>query len=138
MTSRASPVCERRTRSSGIESPHARRASSRPRRGDQGALPIRGVVLLAGDIHRSALRRIDGAPAYPLPEIIASGLANVNPSSGNPGPAEVTQVACHGNAPTFVTLDVDTTRADLRIIARIVAGDGNAHGSMTILRSQLR
>ena len=100
---------------------------------------IPGVVLISGDIHRSHLRRIHRAAAggYDLPEVVSSPLANSNstcPASGEPD-AEV--VACLDANRYFAVLDVDTTLADPRIVARILDETGGEVASMTIRRSDL-
>jgi alkaline phosphatase D len=101
---------------------------------------IRGVVFLAGDIHRSHFRLIHRTH-YDIPELVSSGLA-VNPEGTCPGPdaaePDAAPLFCTQAAPTFMQLDIDTTRLDPRIIARIIDGAGAELGTMTILRSRLR
>jgi len=100
---------------------------------------IPGVVLLSGDIHRSHLRRIhrSGTGAYDLPEIVSSPLANTTstcPASAEP---DAEQVACIDAGTSFALLDVDTTLADPRILARILDGAGLEVARMEIRRSDL-
>ncbi len=100
---------------------------------------IRGVVFLAGDIHRSSLRRIRRSDGYDIPEVVASGLANRRNSSCRRAPADYRQIACVGETGSFAMLDIDTTRRDPRIVARLFDERGTRRGeAMTILRSQLR
>ncbi len=100
---------------------------------------IHGVMVLAGDIHRSSLRRIKRDGDYDIPEVIASGLANFSNSSCHGANSDYRQIACLGDVGSFAMLDIDTTRADPRIIARLYDERGTHRGqAMTILRSQLR
>ncbi|MBI5513066.1 MAG: alkaline phosphatase family protein [Deltaproteobacteria bacterium] len=101
---------------------------------------VTGVVLLAGDIHRSHLRRIHrtGTGAYDLPEVVSSPLANSSgacPASAEPDAA---QVACFGGANSFAVLDIDTRLPDPRVIARLLDERGVERGRMVLLRSALR
>lgn len=99
--------------------------------------PIPGVVLISGDVHRSQLRKIHRSGAYDLPEVVSSPLANVN--SGCPASVEpdAAQLACVASGHYFATLEVDTTRADPRLVARLIDEAGTIVGSMTVLRSEL-
>lgn len=101
---------------------------------------IRGVVFLAGDIHRSHFRRIHRAH-YDIPELVSSALAT-HEEGACPGPdaaePDAAQLFCTQEAPSFMQLDFDTTLADPRIVARIIGGTGAELRSTTILRSQLR
>ncbi len=103
---------------------------------DQG---IDGVVLLAGDVHRSELRWVErtGAGAYDLPELVASPLANVNSTCPASPPADATGVACVDDSDFFITVDVDTTVADPTLTARIVEVGGVTRGTLTVKRSDL-
>ena len=100
---------------------------------------IRGVVLLAGDIHHSSLRRIRRSDGYDIPEIVASGLANAQNSDCHPGPDDYTQFACLGGRGSFAVLDIDTTLDNPRIIARLIDEGGTQRGrSMEIRKRHLR
>jgi alkaline phosphatase D len=96
---------------------------------------IGGMILLSGDIHRSHLRRI-AHPSYEIPEVVSSPLANTNSTCTSPG-ADATQRFCGDSGRYFATLDVDTTLADPRVIARIHDEAGRELAAMTILRSEL-
>ena len=98
---------------------------------------IGGVVLISGDVHRSQLRKIHRTGSYELPEVVSSPLANTNstcPASAEPDAA---QLACADSGDYFAVLDVDTTRPDPRLIARIVDASGADVATMTVLRSEL-
>jgi alkaline phosphatase D len=103
---------------------------------DQG---VGGVVLLAGDVHRSELRWVErtAAGGYDLPELVASPLANVNSTCSANAPPDAAQVACVDDSDFFITVDVDTTAADPKLVARIVEVGGFTRGTLTVLRSQL-
>jgi len=96
---------------------------------------IGGVILLSGDIHRSHLRRIRH-PSYAIPEVVSSPLANTNSTCTSPG-TDASQSFCGDAGRYFATLDVDTTLADPRVIARIHDETGRELAAMTILRSEL-
>lgn len=105
------------------------------------ARDIGGVVFLAGDVHRSHYRWIHRPLDYDIPELVSSGLATAM-EGACPGPdaaePDAAQVFCTQATPTYMTLDVDTTRADPRIVAHIRDVDGTDLRALTILRSQLQ
>jgi len=95
---------------------------------------IDGVVLLSGDVHRSELRLLAGAPGgYALPELTSSPLANVTTSC----PAHSELRACHGDGPNFLLLDIDTTLDDPTLEVAIIDSAGGTRATWTILRSEL-
>lgn len=96
---------------------------------------IGGVILLSGDIHRSHLRRIHH-PSYEIPEIVSSPLANTTSTCSGPG-TDGTQTFCGDGGTYFATLEIDTTLADPRVVARIHDAAGAELAAMTLLRSEL-
>jgi len=101
---------------------------------------IGGVVLLAGDVHRSELRKLrrKAAGGYDLPEVISSPLANPGgncPSSSEP---DALTVSCLDGGNFFATLDFDTAAADPKMTARLRDSSGTSKASMVVLRSQLK
>ncbi|MBM4374564.1 MAG: alkaline phosphatase family protein [Deltaproteobacteria bacterium] len=101
---------------------------------------IGGVVLLAGDVHRSELRKLrrKAAGAYDLPEIVSSALANPGgtcPASSEP---DAQTVACFDAGDHFATLDFDTKAADPKLTARLRDVKGATLATMVVLRSSLK
>lgn len=95
---------------------------------------VEGVVLMSGDIHRSELRLLPGAPGgYDLPELTSSPLANSN--SGCNSDSELR--SCHDDEDYFILVNIDTTLADPTLRAEIRDQDGNLESDWTITRSQL-
>jgi len=97
---------------------------------------ISGVVLVSGDIHRSEFRLLSrtGTNAYNLPELTSSPLANTNSSCRSD--SEVSDCFDEGNY--FISVEVDTTQADPKLDAHIIAGDGTIKASWTIRASELQ
>lgn len=100
---------------------------------------IGGVVLLAGDVHRSELRKVRRADVggYDLPEIVSSALANPGGSCPATSEPEALTVACFDAGDHFATLDFDTAASDPKMTARIRSDDGTSLASMVVLRSSL-
>lgn len=98
---------------------------------------IGGVVLLAGDLHRSMLRRIHRPEAYALPEIIASPFANRNWRCP-PKLRAVDEIACVDDGNAFALFEIDTTRPDPHLLARIVGQDGVDRARLEVKASELR
>ena len=94
---------------------------------------IEGVVFIAGDIHRSLFATIP-APAYDIPELVSSPLANSN--SGCSGGATLTR-DCYDSGNSYVEVDIDPTLDDPTLTARILDQDGRERATWTILRSSL-
>jgi alkaline phosphatase D len=99
---------------------------------------IGGVVLLSGDIHRSAFHTIDRAAqgGYDVPELTSSPLANLSPPCA-PTAAGATRLACTSGDNFFVEVDVDTSLADPTLTARIVDESGATRATWTLKRSSL-
>lgn len=102
------------------------------------ARSIEGVVLLAGDLHRSMLRRIPREGAYALPEIIASPLATPKTWRCPPPSPEVEEIACFDAGNSVAILDFDTTVADPQLRVRILDEAGHEAARMDVRRTQLR
>lgn len=100
---------------------------------------ITGVVLLAGDVHRSLIRKIDrtAAGAYDLPEIVSSPLANTNSTCAASPPAGVTELGCFDDDDFFATLDFDTAAADPTLTAKIIDATGATRATLVVSRSEL-
>jgi alkaline phosphatase D len=101
---------------------------------------IGGVVLLAGDVHRSELRKLrrKAQGAYDLPEIVSSAPANPGgacPASSEP---DAQTVACFDAGDHFATLDFDTKAADPKLTARVRDVKGTTLATMVVLRSTLQ
>ena len=95
---------------------------------------IEGVVLLAGDIHRSELRLLEGAAGgYALPELVSSPLANSNSSCGSSDEL----LTCADDSNFFIAVDVDTTVTDPSLTVSLVDEDAVVRQTWTILRSEL-
>jgi len=108
------------------------------------AARIEGVVFISGDSHRSELRVLPGADGgYPMPALISSGIATV--IRGCPATNEFFEVSgtssCYGadtGATTnFITVDVDTTRADPQMTAVVRDVHGVAQRTLTFQASDL-
>lgn len=104
---------------------------------------IGGVVLLAGDIHRTQIRWIERPDAYDLPELISSGMATHEdgtcPSHFPVTVGDAREVWCSQEMPTFMTLEVDTTLADPELVARQIDGaTGEERHTFRVRRSSLR
>lgn len=102
------------------------------------ARSIGGVVLLAGDVHRSMVRRIPRDGAYALPEIIASPLATPRTWQCPPPSREVEEIACFDGGNAVAVLDFDTTVADPQLKVRILDEAGRAVAHLTVPRTQLQ
>jgi alkaline phosphatase D len=94
---------------------------------------VGGLVLLSGDVHKSELREVR-AGRRTLPELTASPLTPRN-SRCRKGPGLRACVA--GDTPTFLTMDIDTTRRDPTLTARIVDVEGKERARWEVLRSSL-
>lgn len=95
---------------------------------------IEGVVFLSGDIHRSELREVAAAPGgYDVPELTSSPLANDTATCKTSGEL----VTCYDDGPSFVMVEIDTTRADPTLDVSVLDIDGALVGSWSIKRSQL-
>jgi alkaline phosphatase D len=79
-------------------------------------LGVTGVALLSGDIHRSELRILD-APAYDLPEITSSALANTSGSGCGALGGEL--LACAAETQYWIEVSIDTALADPTLTATI-------------------
>ena len=108
---------------------------------------ISGVILLSGDIHRSGFttavpqnKAVTGG--YDLPELISSPMANRNAGNcaldGSQDYATTNATQCFNEGHYFMTIEVDTTQADPRVVARIFDDAGTLQGSPHEIRlSQL-
>jgi hypothetical protein len=95
---------------------------------------VEGVVFLSGDVHRSELRLVPGAPGgYGIPELVSSPLANSNSACTSSNDL----LGCFDTGDYFVVLDLDTTLADPTLTATVRGVTGNLVQSWTILRSEL-
>ncbi len=108
------------------------------------AAQVEGVVLISGDSHRSELRILPGADgSYPIPHVVSSGMATS--IRGCPATNEFFEVdhlaSCYGadtgGAQSYVTFDVDTTRADPEIAIAIRDVAGNVARALTVKHSAL-
>ncbi|MCA9622664.1 MAG: alkaline phosphatase family protein, partial [Myxococcales bacterium] len=97
---------------------------------------VEGVVLVAGDVHRSLFRSIPRTKGYALPELVSSPLAN--PGSTCTNDPDATTLGCFATGNYFVTMDVDTTVADPTLTARIRDEGGATLLTWTLLRSELQ
>lgn len=96
---------------------------------------VEGVVLLSGDIHRSELRLLPGAPGgYSLPELTSSPLANDNSTCRTS--TELRTCLDSGNS--FIVLDIDATASDPSLLVQLVDETGVVRNTWEILRSELR
>lgn len=84
-------------------------------------LAIPGVVLVSGDVHRAEIRSIE-APAYDLPEITSSPLAQPAHRACPEGSDEL--LVCVDEVDLWITLAIDTTVADPELVAIIYGLDG--------------
>ena len=105
---------------------------------------IEGVVFVSGDSHRSELRVLPGADGgYPLPALISSSIATViRPCPLTNEFFELSgSASCYGSdsgaKTSFITVDVDTTRADPQMTAVIRDVDGLAQRTFTFQASDL-
>lgn len=100
---------------------------------------IGGVVLVAGDVHRSLIRMIErtAAGSYDLPEIVSSPLANNNSTCAATVPPGVTDLGCFDDGDFFATLDFSMDLADPTLTAKIVDANGTTRVTTTIARSDL-
>ncbi|MFM2161647.1 MAG: hypothetical protein RLZZ383_1159, partial [Pseudomonadota bacterium] len=96
---------------------------------------IEGVVFLSGDVHRSELRRVAGAPGgYTVPELISSPLANSNSACEDAN----SHVTCGDSDDYVIAVDVDTTLADPCMTATLYGSAGNVVKTWTFCASSLR
>jgi alkaline phosphatase D len=95
---------------------------------------IAGIVLMAGDIHRSQMRWIEPVGGgYPLPELTSSPLANTfGNCAGQPD-----WLSCVEDN-SFILVDVDTTAADPMLHAVLYDHAGVEQFELMVTRSQLQ
>jgi hypothetical protein len=95
---------------------------------------IGGVVLMSGDIHRSHLREVAGAPGgYTLPELVSSPLANTNAACENANSLRI----CGDSGNYFIDVTFDTRLADPTMTANLRDVNGAILETWTVLRSSL-
>ncbi len=105
---------------------------------------VEGVVFVSGDSHRSELRVLPGADGgYPMPALVSSGIAtSIRPCPVTNEFFEVSgSASCYGAdtgaTTSFITVDVDTTRADPQMTAVIRDVNGLAQRTFTFQASDL-
>jgi len=98
---------------------------------------ITGVILLSGDIHRAGFTTAvpenkAATGGYDLPELISSPMANRNAGNcaldGSQDYATTNATQCFNEGHYFMTVDVDTTLPDPRVVARIFDDVGALQG----------
>ena len=84
---------------------------------------IDGVVVLAGDIHRSEMHMIPGVDgSYDVPELSSSALAN---TAGNDCRTKEGMFFCYDDGTSFIGLDVDSTLDNPKLTVTVFAEDGS-------------
>ncbi len=97
------------------------------------AAGVGGLVLLSGDIHKSQFREIRAGTRL-LPELTASPLTTRDNRCGK---SREVRACVDGRTPTFLTMDIDTTRRDPTLTARIVDVEGKERARWVVPRSSL-
>jgi alkaline phosphatase D len=98
---------------------------------------IRGVVLAAGDIHRSEFRKYERSKTYPVYEFVASplSLTHANGCGGETDPRRVGECYAKGNS--FISVEVNGAANDPKLTAIIHDADGKEKNRLEIKRSEL-